>query len=291
MKIIKLNFTSSVHVGDIGIGLEECSPILHSDTIFNAIINAYSFMHSKEETDKFVKKFEKVRISSAFPFSSTELYFPKPKIKIDFEGDLPKGWKNTEFISKGYFEKIINNEKLEEKDIEEIIKKKNIYKEYQTPKVYLDRETKKSDFFFIGSIKFEKDCGLWFTVDCENGIYKDIISCLRLLQDEGIGGKRTWGQGLFTFEEGSIELKSPQDGNCFLLLSLLYPDENERALFSEKSSWDFAVRGGYSGNERKPRVRMIKEGSVFDNMPDGRIINFDKHSLYGKGYSIKIKCS
>jgi len=293
MKIIRLNFNSPLHVGEIGIGLEECSPIIHSDTIFNAIINAYALMHSEEQTDVFVEKFEAVKISSAFPHFDDDILFPKPRININTKidvSDYAKELKRTEYISKGYFEKIINNEEFSKEEIEELIKEREFFKDYQIPKVYLDRETKESDFFFISLIKFKEDCGLWFSIECENGVYKDICSCLRLLQDEGIGGKRTWGYGLFEFREDDIDIRLPNKPNMHLLLSLFYPNENENALFNgENASWDFVIRGGWRKTGiRKPRIKMIKEGSVFDSMPIGKILKFDtlKFHHYGLAYTI-----
>lgn len=292
MKIIKLNFNSPLHIGEIGLGLEECSPIIHSDTIFNSIINAHSLMHSKDETNDFVKKFNTIKISSAFPFCGNEIYFPKPKIKLNIDekthSDHSKNLKKTEFVSKEYFEKIINFKELNETDITKITKKIEIYEEFQNPKVYLDRETNKSGFFFISLIKFKKDCGLWFSIDCDNDVYTEIISCLRLLEEEGIGGKRTWGYGLFNFGEENIELMQPE-GNSFMLLSLFYPNKNEKEIFSDNSSWDFVLRGGWTGKERKPRIRMIKEGSVFDKVPEGCIIDLNKYSVYGKAYPLRIR--
>jgi CRISPR-associated protein Csm4 len=280
-----------MHIGETGIGLEKCSPIIHSDTIFNAIINAYSLMHTENETNEFLSGFENVRFTSAFPFWSNELLFPRPRIRViageKVLSDRSKKIKKAEFVSKKFFEKIINGELFSEEEIEELVKEKRFYKEYPIPKVYLDRETKKSDFFIISTIKFEENCGLWFSIECENGIYKDILSCLRLLQDEGFGGKRTLGYGLFEFEQDNINLRLPNTPDLYVLLSLFYPKENEKALFGGKSaSWDFVLRGGYRQMERKPRIRLIKEGSVFENLPNGKILKFDKFVHYGLAYTV-----
>jgi len=300
MRIIKLNFDSPLHIGEIGIGLEECSSIIHSDTIFNAIVNAYALMHTEDETDEFLNDFEgvseSVRISSAFPYSADELFFPRPRIKLKAEEGVlfkyNKELKRTDFVSKEHFERLINRERFDKEDIEGLVESRELYKEYQIPKVYLDRETRKSDFFFISMIEFKEGCGLWFAIECEEAVYSEIKACLRLLQDEGIGGKRTWGYGLFTFDEDSIGLRLPEKHDLYMLLSLFYPGEGERGLFrGEKSSWDFVVRGGYTGTVRKLRIRMIKEGSVFEEEPKGEILKFEdlKSRCYGIAYSIPVR--
>ena len=56
-KIIKLNFTSPLHIGEIGIGLEESSLILHSDTIFNAICNALAKLYGRDWVTDFLRNF------------------------------------------------------------------------------------------------------------------------------------------------------------------------------------------------------------------------------------------
>lgn len=295
MRIIKLNFNSPLHIGEIGMGLEECSSLIHSDTIFNAIVNAYALMHTEDETEEFLNGFESVRISSAFPYCDDGLFFPMPRIKINAEeevlSDYKKKLKKTAFISKEHLEKTINREKFDKEEIESLVEKRELYKEYQIPKVYLDRETKKSDFFFISLIEFKEGCGLWFAIECEEVVYREIIHCLRLLQDEGIGGKRTWGYGLFAFDEDNIGLRLPEKPDLYMLLSLFYPDEGEKELFKgEKSSWDFILRGGYTGTRRKPRIRMISEGSVFEKEPKGKILKFDEFKFrdYGMAYSIPV---
>lgn len=293
MRIIKLKFKSPLHVGNIGIGLEECTPVVHSDTIFNAIISAYSLMHTKEETNNFLKTFCNVRISSAFPYKEDTIYFPKPRIRINTNIDdfkILKDLKKVEFIPKEYFDKIINMEELDHKDLKSLTTNTGgFYKEEQIPKVYLDRERYTSDFFFIGTIRFYSDSGLWFSIDCDDTVYDDIIPCLRLLQDEGIGGKRTWGCGLFDYEETEMKLRLPINHEAYLLLSLLYPNTNDITLFNGTyASWDFIIRGGYFRKARKPRIWMVKEGSIFDEMPKGKILKFDGFMDYGIAYSIPV---
>ena len=81
IKIVKLNFTSPLHIGEVGIGLEESSLVLHSDTIFNAICNALAKLYGRDWVTDFLRNFEAkppFRISSGFPFADETLYFPKP---------------------------------------------------------------------------------------------------------------------------------------------------------------------------------------------------------------------
>lgn len=125
MKIIKLNFNSPLHIGEIGIGLEECSPIIHSDTIFNAIINAYSLMHAENETNEFLRSFESVQLTSAFPFWKDEIFFPRPRIRPNTNEKImlehSKKIKKAEFVSKKNFEKIINGGLFSKEELEELV--------------------------------------------------------------------------------------------------------------------------------------------------------------------------
>ncbi|MDI9395021.1 MAG: type III-A CRISPR-associated RAMP protein Csm4 [Euryarchaeota archaeon] len=328
LKIIKLNFTSPLHLGEIGIGLEESSLVLHSDTIFNAICNALAKLYGREWVTDFLRKFKKepsFRISSGFPFAGQNLYFPKPMSRANINNDLlqdySKKLKKTNYLRKDFFEKWIAEEELLEKDLKEITdneaakgcdeKDSGFGAGFLLPKVSISRESAESSIYFLGSVRFKEDSGIWFILDCSSKEYENnVISALRLLQHDGIGGKRTWGYGSFSLKEENLYLKLP-DSDSHLLLSLFYPEESddpeldEKHLFSGKNArWGFSLRGGYAypygsrSSSQKAQRLFIKEGSIFEKKPEGRLIEDDsdlegieKLYHYGFAYSIPISIS
>lgn len=331
-KIIKLNFTSPLHIGEVGIGLEESSLVLHSDTIFNAICNALAKLYGRDWVTDFLRNFKDeppFRISSGFPFADQNLYFPKPmsraNIDEDFDEDLLQNYskklKKTSYLTKGFFEKWIAEEKLSEKDLKDITeneaakdcddKDSGFGTGFLLPKVSISRESAESSIYFLGSVRFKENSGIWFILDCASKEWENrVFSALRLLQHDGIGGKRTWGYGSFFLEEENLCLKLPDSGT-HLLLSLFYPNESEdpaadeKQLFSGKNArWGFSLRGGYAhpygsrSSSQKAQRLFIKEGSIFEKKPQGKLIE-DKADLegikelyhYGFAYSIPIRIS
>ncbi|AAM05338.1 type III-A CRISPR-associated RAMP protein Csm4 [Methanosarcina acetivorans] len=348
VKIVKLDFTSPLHIGEVGIGLEENSLVLHSDTIFNAICNSLAKLYGREWVTKFLQNFSEnvpFRISSGFPFIKETLYFPKPMNQANIEENLlqdySKKLKKTTYLTQKFFEKWIAEERLFKKDLNAITESKttksedseelsktdineikdnkntavrgDIFSEFKKdlllPKVSVSRENAESSIYFLGSIRFNEDSGIWFILDCDDeDCEKKVISALRLLQHDGIGGKRTWGYGNFSMEVKNIELKVP-DSKTYLLLSLFYPkddeNENESGLFSsERARWGFSLRGGYAypygskSSFHKPQRLFIKEGSIFEKAPKGKLIKdatnldgLEKLYHYGLAYSIPISIS
>ena len=117
---------------------------------------------------------------------------------------------------------------------------------------------------------------------------------IRLMADEGLGGKRSQGMGSF---DGVEEEKLPVDlfageSEYYTSLSVLYPriDEVDKVVF-----YDLIERSGFLHSQlgrplRKKRVNLLKEGSVFSGRVTGQLIdvrpsNFSNQpaNLNGKG--------
>ena len=250
IKIIKLNFTSPLHIGEIGIGLEESGLVLHSDTIFNAICNALAKLRGNKYLLEFIEKsfFEKeisFKISSGFPFVEDILYFPKPKcaanISREHNLEIGKYLKKIQFLPKELFEKWISQSGIQQNDLENLMKFNNfmdfekVYSGYQKdilPKVSIDRENKNSEIYFLGSFCFKGNSGIWFMVDCDEDVYKNsLLPALRLLSHEGFGGKRTLGYGNFEMKEEKLDLNLPESSksNANLMMSLYSPSYHEKS--------------------------------------------------------------
>src|SRR3972149_7938121 len=93
---------------------DEVDLIIHSDTLFSAIIS----MHSQifENTDEFVELFinNQIKISSAFPMLLNEelkikiMYLPKPELNYIYSENI-KAEKKIKFISYFIWEKLFTN--------------------------------------------------------------------------------------------------------------------------------------------------------------------------------------
>ena len=269
MKAVKLKFKTPVRIGDRGIGLESVSEVIHSDTLFSAIANALSDLN--EDVVEFVEKVSngELRISSAFPFKRDEYYLPAP-VK-------PYEKKVDPFVPKDVFEDLlIYNE------VDREIEKEKPYKEFELPKVAVDRITANTSIYYVSLLKFD-DGGFYFLIE-GNG-RRLIELALRYLADDGIGGKRTWGLGRFEFEFTDFSLKTPKDSNAFVTLSVVFPQNLKSIAF-----WKPLIRGGWTFSRkgkqiRKPVIIMASEGSVFGEEEHGKVIDLDE---IVKGFSAKV---
>ena len=327
LKIFKLYFKTPCHFGERGLGLEKTSVILHSDSIFNALINAWAFLFRKENLEKFLVeecKEPSFLITSGFPFNKNVFYFPRIQWKFPAKEEViekkgRKKLKKLEFIKKDLFEKWINEKVVEREKISEALENLDFIKEDLIPKNQLSRiNSSFKQLYSLGVIKFKKNAGIWFGIEeKKEGVIKDwIIPALKFLQDQGIGAKRTWGLGKFEFEEKEIEIKTPEKSEKFVNLSVVFPKENDLSLikntFIKNTSWfrwHLITRGGYpvyspfaeSFSLRKPLIKMIGEGSVLPEIkgnilkiPENeeilRKINFPHFVYhYGRGFLIPAK--
>ncbi len=252
-KVLKLNFRTPLRVGEAGIGLERTGEIIHSDTLFAAIANALGKLN--EDVEEFVNKVRngEVRFSSCFPFRDGTYYLPAPHLPIE------KKWK---YLPLNDFEKVISGNIPDgtKNEVDFITK-------VEIPKVVLDRVTSNSGIYYLTALKFTKDSGLYFIVDGKDRLIK---LALKYLQDEGIGGKRTWGLGKFEANEDEIKIK--EDGDYYVTLSVTYPRDVESVVY-----WKPIVRSGWISSKnatlRKPKIIMASEGSIFKNAEEGEVIN------------------
>jgi CRISPR-associated protein Csm4 len=315
--VIFLKPKATFHLGEQGIGLEETSEIIHSDTLFSAICNAWLKFYVKKEDFKKILTNPPFLISSCFPYGKNIYFFPRPMLRLKVENkefDL-KDFKKIRFVSQGIFEKMIKNEEIEEVDFiqnktllltsseKESLKLDTIFKEHQVPRITIDRKTHASEIFYFSRIQFQQNCGYYFFVKYLDDKIKDKFETLiRFLGDVGIGGDRTTGHGQFIPEFSNIELSIPDNTKHFLTLSLFYPQKNQiKTVLSDKPSYDFIKRKGWVHspdymNLRRKTIRMFIEGSVFcghfdstygklvDTKPDG----FNMHSVYRYGYAFPI---
>lgn len=157
------------------------------------------------------------------------------------------------------------------------------------PRVTVDRRASTSTVYQAGRVWFPTGGGLWLLMRWRSDWQKRGELALWVLGDEGIGGERSAGHGLFCLH-GPYPLSGlpdPTPGERFLTLSLYHPTKGELAdvLGGEGINYRFQVRRGWmaspdqvesaeegtlSGSAlRRKAVRMFAEGSIL-RWPDRR---------------------
>ena len=310
--IIKFKFISPLHIGsdEAGIGVENVQCMIHSDTIFSALVNSASLMNDNYIDFLLQGNF---RISSAFPYNKKCYLLPKPFCPFPLTfGKYFKEVKKLEFLQEVDFQAWIKGE-LNEKNITGAISRSQAIEEISTidirPRNFIDRQTSNTIIYHCGGVVFQKNCGLYFILETDNESISRFQDILKTLKKLGFGGERSSGYGQFDFkvigpinsEAGIWKNIKNNKGNSFSLLSLCYPEENENI---NAKAYQTVLRKGWvfstsSKKQMKRKTfRMFKEGSVFVNRLTGKLIDvtpqgFNDHVVYryGKAFSVKMNIS
>jgi CRISPR-associated protein Csm4 len=203
--------------------------------------------------------------------------------------------KKVSWLDKTFFEKVINGEQLFTNDSDV----NNVKGDFLTnasmfddkfissqvfPRVTVSRDGREdAKPFYMDRIFFKDYSGLYFMVE---GDISKIESALDLLQTEGIGTDRNVGNGYFEYEEDSLELELPDNGNYSMALSSFIPESKKyltELLNGDGVAYDFARRGGWittppHNTIRKNVIYAFTAASVFakqisDVYTMGEIVN------------------
>jgi len=314
-EIVKLFLKSPLHLGEKEGMMEDSNFIIHSDTLFSAICYGYRTLYGKSVLETLLEQFTNsppFLLSSAFPFYKKHLLFPIPLNFSSPEGDF-KSYKKLQLIPKELWEKVCGGKPFEKDSYEfvqdrqvvlptneiEGLKEKDypIWEEREIQRVSLDSITSASNIFNFREIAFKKDSGLFFLLDWrDTSFVNKIKAAIRLLGEDGIGGDRGSGKGVFNSEFVELEIADSK-GDNYLLLSLFFPSNGELKDFD--SIYNYKMRGGFiysfdNTTRRKKYVRMLTEGSVIKSKrPVGSLVNitpdgFTEHNIYRYGYAFSI---
>lgn len=137
----------------------------------------------------------------------------------------------------------------------------------------------------------------YFFVDDEEGILKN--EYLRSLEFISLGGKRSLGAGVVESVNiiDNVTLNNC-DSNLYVNLSMIYPKHDKEEL-DKIEKYNLEERNGFifskkSINEKKSTIRMIKEGSIFNDRIEGKIFTYTSDFgiinhpvyVYGKAFLI-----
>ena len=337
LRIVKLHFRSALHLGtDMpGIGIEDSLKIAHSDTLFSCLINAYAELHSgnPNAVDKLLAPFHEgnppFRISSAFPFQQrtrrdVSYYLPRPLVDPSRFYDPRRGR-----ASKERFGKLVRSTPLIDIDIfknywlsgntRTLIRKEvleetnqaigNLSPQTIRPQHIRDRLNDATTIYHTGLVYFAPNSGLYFLIELND---KSILSCdefhavLELAGTNGLGGRRSHGNGAFEVKDDMIEPLDHrwqdlfnQKQNGFVNLSLYRPEPQTLGSL-RPIAYQLVPRRGWCYSSVTPTqtkrkaVSMFGEGSVFRNEPKGTLADvtpkaqFTAHKLYRYGIPISL---
>lgn len=292
--IYRLNFSSPLHIGERGVGLEVTRTYVPADTLFGAICSAWRELYGvgalhHDVLDWFTATesgSEPFFLSSAFPFAGNIRFFPRPLRQLSnvfVAEDHEKRFKRVRFVSEGIFSPMIQGKMLpfepdnclnggavwateEEKHalldwIDEATGDVLLWKTAVVPRVTLDRITSASEIWHFGEVRFASETGLWFAVefntDHGDEITRKFIACLRLLGDTGLGGERGAGRGLFEISQVKDEVLPEINGSSqFVTLSPLCPKPGEvEVLTAGDASYELMPRRGWVTSPEASNLR------------------------------------
>lgn len=285
---------SNIALGDTG-ALASVSEILHSDTLFSAIVNAWS-MSSPETTEGFVTECKegKFKLSSVFfyvYYKSKPIFFlPKPISLNLFSFDEPKKLKKLKYISKGIWERGLHpSEWFNENKCtllqqgkfvafkDEIDQPIKLFEVETAPKVRArnvsDREHSyyyQTDLFLYGNERYHVN---WYFVldnNLSENLRNDFDKAMKVMVNLGIGGERSSGCGSLKGYE-LIDFPIENKNSTFRSsLSLIAPHKGE---LTANSLYQIIKRGGhFFDGQSLPVIQMLLEGAVFDSVISGQIV-------------------
>lgn len=300
-KLFKLDFVTPLHIGTNRPGFESSDDILHSDTLFSAMINCWSQLYPDDITQFFPEESDTLvipffTISSAFPYLNNTLFFPRPYMPLNIPTDvsesnpnLIKKLKTVNYFSQSLFETAICGEALQfgsdwisadgkfaDNQIFGKVTADSPFKMIDVPRIVKDRMTEEATPYHFTRIQFHRDAGLFFLAQFQDVEWeRKFTAVLRLLGDTGIGGDRSVGHGLFQMKNcEELSLRTPIESKHVLTLSLYHPTVAEIPYITAEASYQLIERKGwvFSGRSRPLRrqtVRMFREGSIFPGTVKG----------------------
>lgn len=296
--------------------LESITPYVRSDTLFGAICNAMALLYGDGELegmlDAFLRGEPPFLISSAYPSIGDVHLLPVPlscdlvgAMGVDPKSKRAKELRKVGLVSHELFVHLCTGEDisslaevkygvlLTHEEAEDIAEKP--WSELLVPHVSLDRPSSASNVYSMVEVEYMEGADQYFLVDIRDRAYEQrLMAALRLLADEGIGGKRSWGMGQFALLDlGEVHLPTPRE--WMVTLSLYHPRREEQGLLSN-AAYSLVERGGWiaapTGNRRKKGVLMLGEGSVMPAEAMGELVDVKpdgaSHPVYAYGYALGV---
>lgn len=288
----------------------------HSDTLFSALVCVVDKVAPDQTTvfiEAFQQG--QLAISSGFYFLEWEgrapLYFlPRPMAALPNYEHIQqapllqqqrKQMKRIQFVSKGVWDAGTTPEVwvsdqnyciLQDAFVclrHELDQTGRLYNTVTLPKVAVHKATKEDSIYYQTNIQFPlkplaPQMGYYllydWTDDCSEALKGLFRWALRLLAAEGVGGERSAGCG--RFERVALDdwaMAPPSKGAQAISLSLILPTVADR---EQLVAYQLITRGGrnigteYRRENTLQRIKMLKEGSVFQQPIQGTMIQLQQ---------------
>jgi CRISPR-associated protein Csm4 len=325
MLVARLTFTSAVHLGEPGIGLEGCSDFCPSDTLFGALCNAWALAFGEEDLEKTVlvaciNGMPPFRLSSAFPYRSEIFYLPRPMIPPFSTDRRPDEriaiGKQIRFVPAEMFPQWLRH-RLSVTDAAAMVEAYDretaqLSRFALLPRLRMDREEGRSNLYFCGVRWYDDQAGLYCFLDIQqDSIATKLQGAFELLGELGLGGERALGCGKFHPTFAAVEaipalasvLHRPVALSvAWCLLSLYHPSREElqqRIRPGSLQGYEWLERGGWVDSpfldrpRRRQTCSMLKEGSVLTFEPWGELVDVtptegSPHHVYRYGYAFAV---
>lgn len=296
--LFRLKFTTPLHISNVRSDYAKSENIIHSDTLYSAIFEAWSKLGITEQIEKQSNQLQ-FTLSSLFPFTIDNktnnyvYFFPKPlnlsHKKVNEKKH--KDFKKIKYVDKNFLEKYRNGYRELNDDSFNLVKGQyltgasidtNFMSSEVFPRVTIPRQGGDATPYYVERIFFNKNSGLFFIAQFDNDEIKNyVISALLYLSNEGIGTDRHVGNGFFKFEEDKIDFE-PITSDYAINLSLYCPSAEivKNIINDDNVAYEVITRGGWITTPqyntlRKKYIRMFKEASILkiNNLTAGRIID------------------
>ncbi|MDT2760810.1 type III-A CRISPR-associated RAMP protein Csm4 [Enterococcus xiangfangensis] len=291
-QIIRLSFNSPVHFGNKR--LSDSEMVISSDTLFSALF--IEALNLNLDTDLLMKD---LVISDTFPYCDTELFLPKPLIKVTAQNQDDtnyKMFKKLKYVPVSQYLDYVNG-KLSSNDVKKIIEEFKIGTYNMQTKVSLKEVEKQepgdSEPYAIGTYRFYPNTGVYFIAKGTSETLEKLMKIMDSLQYSGLGGKRFSGYGRFTYQVIYDEVLKQlllQKGSSHVLLSTARGTEEELETCCEEARFILKKRTGFiqsaSFNEslvKKKDFYSFTAGSVFTQPFKGEIYDVGEngnHPVY-----------
>ncbi len=264
-------------------------PFPHSDMLFQAIAKAWEMLWGKAKYDlleSYLKDTKPFSISSIFPVIGNVYFVPKP-ISWNILASTGKGkstsippiywisaetyrawlakqettWNTKNFIHPGLYASTL--------EMEQIQCQVAWNADYGRLRNCVEVCTGQATAFAANQVFYAKELDWYFIAECTQEYSEKLEATIRLLADEGIGGRRSIGCGAFQFIPpmpipASLDFVEKNIEGNFVIFSLYHPSAADiQNNILENAAYQWTFREPWRRNAQQQQIGMLQEGSCF----------------------------